>query len=302
MTRKSRAWGSPSRYIQGMGEIQRLPEHTAKFGDRVGAVIDVFFFDSYTKILKNRYEEREQSFHSIKYEEEVTIQYIESVVEIMKKYSPDVIVGIGGGKSIDSAKSVAAKMQEGYGIYGSPAYAVDHGVLELAERKPDICLSGINYGENLGTNLTCSGTVDAILEASTHQIPGIAFSIPAEISIQRSRKYPEMNWEAIKKVVYYWTDRLLSETEISGSKWLNINMPGTIPPPQEYRFTKQSMQNYFVFRKPLKRDFSKQYDFTTVINYEKNKLDERDDIYAVCVQKITSVTPIVHDLTEPKLR
>lgn len=110
MTRKSRAWGSPSRYIQGMGEIQRLPEHTAKFGDRVGAVIDVFFFVSYTKILKNRYEEREQSFHSIKYEEEVTIQYIESVVEIMKKYSLDVIVGIGGGKSIDSAKSVAAKM------------------------------------------------------------------------------------------------------------------------------------------------------------------------------------------------
>lgn len=45
MTRKSRAWGSPSRYIQGMGEIQKLPEHTAKFGDRVGAVIDVFFFD-----------------------------------------------------------------------------------------------------------------------------------------------------------------------------------------------------------------------------------------------------------------
>ena len=74
----------------------------------MGAVIDVFFFDSYTKMLKNRYEEREQSFHSIKYEEEVTIQYIESVVEIMKKYSLDVIVGIGGGKSIDSAKSVAA--------------------------------------------------------------------------------------------------------------------------------------------------------------------------------------------------
>lgn len=197
---------------------------------------------------------------------------------------------------------VNGKMQKGYGIYGSPAYAVDHGVLELAERKPDICLSGINYGENLGTNLTCSGTVGAILEASTHQIPGIAFSVPAEISIQRSRKYPEMNWEAVKKVVHYWTDRLLSEKEISGSNWLNINMPDTILLPQEYRFTKQSMQNYFVFQKPPKRDFSKQYDFTTVINYQKNKLDERDDIYAVCVQKITSVTPIVHDLTVPKLR
>lgn len=111
MTKKSRAWGSPSRYIQGAGELRRLPEHTAKYGDRVGAVIDVFFFDSYTKMLKNKYEEKKKQFFSVKYEEEVTIEYIESVAETMKKFSPDVIVGIGGGKSIDSAKSVAAKMQ-----------------------------------------------------------------------------------------------------------------------------------------------------------------------------------------------
>lgn len=197
---------------------------------------------------------------------------------------------------------VNGKIQEGYGIYGSPAYAVDHGVLELAKRKPDLALSGINYGENLGTNLTCSGTVGAVLEASTHQIPGIAFSIPAEIGIQRSQKYLEMNWEAAKKVVRYWTGRLLLEKEILGTRWLNINMPDTVPPPQEYCYTKQSMQNYFDFLKPPKRDFSKHYEFTTVINYQENKLDERDDIYAVCVQKMTSVTPIVHDLTVPRLR
>lgn len=197
---------------------------------------------------------------------------------------------------------VNGKMQEGYGIYGSPAYAVDHGILELAKRKPDICLSGINYGENLGTNLTCSGTVGAILEASTYQIPGIAFSIPAEIGIQRSQKYQRMNWEAAKKVVYYWTSRLLSEKVIKGTKWLNINMPDIIPPAQKYSYTKQSAQNYFDSLKPPKRDFSKHYEFTTVINYQENKLDERDDIYAVCVQKMTSVTPIVHDLTVPELR
>lgn len=197
---------------------------------------------------------------------------------------------------------VNGKKQQGYGIYGSPAYVVDHGVLELAERKPDICLSGINYGENLGTNLTCSGTVGAILEASTYQISGIAFSIPADIKVQRSQKYLEVNWEAAKKVVHYWTERLLEEKEILGTKWLNINMPDIIPPPQEYCYTKQSAQNYFDSLKPPKRDFSKHYEFTTVINYQENKLDIRDDIYAVCVQKKTSVTPIIHDLTVPELR
>ena len=197
---------------------------------------------------------------------------------------------------------VNGRKQQGYGVYGSPAYAVDHGVLELAERKPDICLSGINYGENLGTNLTCSGTVGAILEASTYQIPGIAFSIPADIKIQRSQKYLEVNWKAAKKVVYYWTERLLEEKEILGTKWLNINMPDIIPPPQEYCYTKQSAQNYFDSLKPPKREFSKHYEFTTVINYQEDKLDIRDDIYAVCVQKKTSVTPIIHDLTIPELR
>ena len=106
----SRAWGSPSRYIQGAGEIKRLPEHTEKYGDRIGAVIDEFFFDSYTKMLKNQYEKKGKVFCSVKYDKEITVKYINSVVEIMEKFSPDVIVGIGGGKSIDSAKSVAAKM------------------------------------------------------------------------------------------------------------------------------------------------------------------------------------------------
>ena len=49
-----------------------------------------------------------------------------------------------------------------YAVHGSPARAVAHGVLELADRKPDLCVSGINYGENLGTCLTCSGTMGAL--------------------------------------------------------------------------------------------------------------------------------------------
>lgn len=197
---------------------------------------------------------------------------------------------------------IGGKKQCGYGIYSSPAYVVDYSVLELTEREPDICLSGINYGENLGTNLTCSGTVGAILEASTYQIPGIAFSIPSDIKIQRSQRYLEINWTDAKKVVRYWTEKLLDEKEICGTKWLNINMPEIIPPPQEYCYTKQSAQNYFGSLKPEKRDFSKRYEFTTIIGYQEKDLDIKDDIYAVCVRKKTSVTPIIHDLTIPELR
>src|SRR5208283_4766602 len=37
-----------------------------------------------------------------------------------------------------------------YAVYGSPAEAASHAILELAPKKPDLCIAGINYGENLG--------------------------------------------------------------------------------------------------------------------------------------------------------
>lgn len=186
---------------------------------------------------------------------------------------------------------------KGYGVHGSPAYAVTHGILEIAERKPDLCLSGINYGENLGTNLTCSGTVGAILEASTHQVPGIAFSVPAKVNIQRSSSFSPFDWEKAKEVVYYWTKKILDEGTICGTKWFNINLPKKIPAPEKYSMTKQSKQNYFDSLKPGKRDFSKPFELKTIVNYDVNMLEEDDDIYAVCVKEAISVTPIVHDLT-----
>lgn len=197
---------------------------------------------------------------------------------------------------------VNGKTVEGYEVNASPAGAVAHGIYELADRRPSICLSGINYGENLGTNLTCSGTVGAILEANTHQVPGIAFSMPADIQIQRSKELPQQDWKAAKKVVHYWTERLLYEKLIYGTQWLNINMPDRVPEPEQYIFTRQSNQNYFVSVQPPKRDLSQRYELGTTISYCEQELDERDDIYAVRVKKTTSVTPIVHNLTVPELR
>ena len=43
----ARAWGSPSRYIQGPGELMRLTMHTKKYGKKIFAVIDEYFFEDY---------------------------------------------------------------------------------------------------------------------------------------------------------------------------------------------------------------------------------------------------------------
>ena len=45
-----------------------------------------------------------------------------------------------------------------YAVGGTPAQAVLHGVLEIVPHKPDLIVSGINYGENVGLGITISGT------------------------------------------------------------------------------------------------------------------------------------------------
>lgn len=51
-----------------------------------------------------------------------------------------------------------------FAVDGSPGQSVDHGVFDVIKEKPDLVVSGINYGENVGSALTVSGTIGAALE------------------------------------------------------------------------------------------------------------------------------------------
>ena len=61
-------------------------------------------------------------------------------------------------------------------IDGTPADCVILGVNELLDGKPDLCVSGVNHGPNLGEDVHYSGTVAGAMEASVLGIPAIAFS------------------------------------------------------------------------------------------------------------------------------
>ena len=66
---------------------------------------------------------------------------------------------------------------KGYGVSGTPTDAVTIGLFEIMNDKPDIMISGINTGFNLGqAELTTSGTLGAALEAASFGIPTIAIS------------------------------------------------------------------------------------------------------------------------------
>lgn len=78
----------------------------------------------------------------------------------------------------DIAYSLRKESFEAYSISGTPADCVKLGVLHiLKDRRPDLVLSGINNGSNLGSDIMYSGTVSAALEGAYLQIPSIAVSL-----------------------------------------------------------------------------------------------------------------------------
>ncbi|EAR00529.1 5'/3'-nucleotidase SurE [Maribacter sp. HTCC2170] len=74
---------------------------------------------------------------------------------------------------IDSNDGVIAE----YSCSGTPADCVKLGLQELLDRKPDICISGINHGSNSSINVIYSGTMSAAIEAGIEGVPAIGFSL-----------------------------------------------------------------------------------------------------------------------------
>lgn len=66
---------------------------------------------------------------------------------------------------------------QGYAVSGTPADCIKMGVLEILDARPDIVISGINPGANVGVNINYSGTVAAAKEATLYGILAIAVSI-----------------------------------------------------------------------------------------------------------------------------
>ncbi len=70
--------------------------------------------------------------------------------------------------------------ESSYAINGTPTDCVTIGIGKILPKKPDLVISGINPGPNLGDDVSYSGTVSAAIEATMLGIPSIAVSLAAE--------------------------------------------------------------------------------------------------------------------------
>lgn len=106
----TRAYGAVSRYLQGSGLVNDLEKYTSRFGKNALVLMDVFFYEDYTKILEEMYSGSEFQVTTQLFGQECTYAEIDRVKEKAIECNADVIIGMGGGKTLDTAKVAADKL------------------------------------------------------------------------------------------------------------------------------------------------------------------------------------------------
>lgn len=121
----------------------------------------------------------------------ITAPGIRNLILLMKKIGDVVVVapdspqsGMGHAITLNSTlysekltSGTQETANEEYNCSGTPADCVKLALQELLDRKPDICVSGINHGSNSSINVIYSGTMSAAIEAGIEGVPAIGFSL-----------------------------------------------------------------------------------------------------------------------------
>lgn len=182
-----------------------------------------------------------------------------------------------------------------YALDASPALSVVHGVLELAPRRPDLIVSGINFGANLSTEVTVSGTVGAALEAGAFGIPALAVSLEMDQAYHLSGD-ATADYTAARAYVQRFAAALLQSPGLPyGVDALNVNLPATATPETPWQFTSLSRRRYFVPLAPDRKRGQGRPGYRLIADPERS--EPESDLWTVLVEKIVSVTPLSLDLT-----
>ncbi|SHJ39616.1 glycerol dehydrogenase [Dethiosulfatibacter aminovorans DSM 17477] len=105
----SRGFGSPGKYIQGQNELNNLYKYTDLYGKNVSVIIDGFLFNDIKALLGKIYQD-DSNVNYVKFSGECSVREINRFKLESEKFKSNVIVGIGGGKTLDTAKAVSGEL------------------------------------------------------------------------------------------------------------------------------------------------------------------------------------------------
>ena len=156
----------------------------------------------------------------------ITSPGIRSLVERLSEDHEIIVVApvedmSGMGHSVTLGRSVAVRQYEmkngiiAFGVEGTPADCVGIGLKELADYPVDLVISGVNRGENIGSDFHYSGTISAAMEGSLLGLPAIAVSSASSL-------FP--HYESAVDVVETLMD-IIDPRRLPALSILSINVP-----------------------------------------------------------------------------
>ncbi len=210
----------------------------------------------------------------------------------------------GAGRSMPQASdgvlseeqvTIHGKTWTVYAVGGSPAQTVQHAILELMPRPPDLVVAGINHGENLTTSITISGTVGAALEAAAFGVPALAVSL--EMPKEKQRGDPGVDFSAAAHYTARFARLLLEADGLPDVDVLKIDVPSDATPETPWRVTRLSRSQYYVPVSPGRERLTEPVRVDYEIRFDQDLLEPDSDVYAVRVAREVSVTPLSLDMT-----
>ena len=127
--------------------------------------------------------------------------------------------GVSNSLTLDRPLHIRQAENGFYYVTGTPTDCIHLGLHAIPDFKPDLVLSGINNGANMGDDTLYSGTVAAATEAYLLGIPAVAFSL---------NDYSGRYWDTAEKAVWMLLSHLLKHPPTQPILW-NINIPPVAP-------------------------------------------------------------------------
>lgn len=161
-----------------------------------------------------------------------------------------------------------------------------------AEQRPDLVVSGINAGLNVGIHIVYSGTVAAALEAAFLGVPAIAVSL-------HIRNWKAIRWDVAARWAREAIERLMECGPLDPHTVLNVNLPACEsdePMPEMVAVPMNlggMLDSYDRRRSPL----GQTYFWATGDGLDFSSLAEGSDVEAI-FQRYVTLTPLRYDLTD----
>jgi 5'-nucleotidase len=200
----------------------------------------------------------------------------------------------GGGHSVSLDKPVRVRRlgERRFAVSGTPTDCVLLAYWELMDERPDIVLSGINHGENLGEDMTYSGTMGAAMEAAVLGVPAVALSQKRTLGQKPDFTSSEL---AAPRLLRGLLDMPWQQGQV-----VNVNFPASLSDDGRPHITRLGRRNPGTFTPMGGLDGRNIPYYWVKVRYDPGEQEPDTDLYAVAEGRV-AVTALSMDLTAPTL-